>query len=223
MWSSAPRPTGKPVESRRRIPRQARSRAKVEAVVEAFPRVVAEHGFHRATTTEIAREADVAVATLYQYFGSKEDVLAAYLEREVERHMRTIETLAVAVDVADPGQAMRALLGQAVGFAHRHRDLLRQVLFEVPGVLETPSLLRVEERIVDVARAFGASRPELAEVDDVDRLVWVLIQTVYGFLLRVVIAGPGGLGREEITDELDGLVNGYLRERGVELRTATRR
>lgn len=34
---------------------------------------------------ELARESGVPVATIYQYFGNREAVIAAFLEREMEK------------------------------------------------------------------------------------------------------------------------------------------
>ncbi len=48
----------------------------------AASKVFAEKGFHAATLEEIAREAEVAVGTLYLYFKSKEEMYLSLLEQK---------------------------------------------------------------------------------------------------------------------------------------------
>jgi len=56
--------------------RRARRTAKRrEEIVEAAARVFARKGYERATTKEIASEADVSEGTIYNYFASKQQLL----------------------------------------------------------------------------------------------------------------------------------------------------
>jgi AcrR family transcriptional regulator len=57
-------------------------------ILEAAARIFAERGFHRTTTKDIAEVADVAEGTIYNYFGTKDDLLLALLDQldEERRH-----------------------------------------------------------------------------------------------------------------------------------------
>lgn len=68
---------------RRRVPSQARSRRRVEAVLDAAAPLVVEHGVEAVTTRAIAEAAGVPVASLYQYFADKEAVLLALADRDM--------------------------------------------------------------------------------------------------------------------------------------------
>src|SRR5919204_2563692 len=61
-----------------------RSRA-MSAVLEAAERHLLERGYEDAKVDTIAGDADVAVGSIYNYFGSKEGLYAALLERALER------------------------------------------------------------------------------------------------------------------------------------------
>jgi AcrR family transcriptional regulator len=50
-------------------------------MLDAAGRAFAEHGFHRASMDEIAAAAGISKPMLYNYFGSKEGLYAAYIER----------------------------------------------------------------------------------------------------------------------------------------------
>lgn len=62
--------------------RGARSR---EVVLDAAERLMAEHGYEAATVAALVEEAGVPPSSIYHYFGSKEGVLLAVMERGAER------------------------------------------------------------------------------------------------------------------------------------------
>lgn len=55
--------------------RARRARQRRQEIVEAAVRVFSRKGFDRATTREIAMEADIAEGTIYKYFDTKRDLL----------------------------------------------------------------------------------------------------------------------------------------------------
>jgi AcrR family transcriptional regulator len=67
--------------TRRKRPRQARSKAMVTAILDAAARVVRTDGDDHLTTNRVAEVAGVSVGSLYQYFPNKAALLVALLER----------------------------------------------------------------------------------------------------------------------------------------------
>jgi len=55
----------------KRVPRQERSQARFERVLEASLRLFAARGYESVSMREIAREANMPIATVYQYFPMK--------------------------------------------------------------------------------------------------------------------------------------------------------
>jgi AcrR family transcriptional regulator len=75
---------GDPGEPRmRRVPQQERSRRRVEAILDAAARIVVAEGVDAVGTRSIADLAGVPVASLYQYFADKDDILLALVERDM--------------------------------------------------------------------------------------------------------------------------------------------
>ena len=77
----------------RRTPRQERSQTTVDAIFEAVARIVATQGAHALTTNRIAEVAGVSVGSLYQYFPSKEAILAAMLDQHCDRVLMELDAL----------------------------------------------------------------------------------------------------------------------------------
>lgn len=122
---------------------QKRSRLMVDALLEATARILIREGFGNASTNRIAEVAGVSVGSLYQYFPSKEALVAAL----VDRHRLQISQ-AVQEELAEAMQlplrrAVRKLVAVAVK-AHRIDPALHRALTEqIPrvGRLETVETL----------------------------------------------------------------------------------
>ncbi|MFD0806308.1 TetR/AcrR family transcriptional regulator [Nocardioides caeni] len=74
---------GSTTGTRRRLPTQARSRERVERILDATSELVLSDGVEGLTTRSIAERAELPVASLYQYFSDKEAVLLALCERDM--------------------------------------------------------------------------------------------------------------------------------------------
>jgi AcrR family transcriptional regulator len=69
----------------RRIPHQERAKNTVEALLSATAQVLKRDGYDRASTNLIAARAGVNIASLYQYYPSKEALVAALIDQQLER------------------------------------------------------------------------------------------------------------------------------------------
>jgi AcrR family transcriptional regulator len=67
----------------RRVPQQSRSRARVERILDSAAEHVVTSGVETLSTRAIAECAGVPVASLYQYFADKDDILLALVERDI--------------------------------------------------------------------------------------------------------------------------------------------
>lgn len=60
---------------------KSKHKSRKDRIMDAALRIFAEKGFQNATITEISKEAGVSEATIYEYFGTKEDLLFAIPEK----------------------------------------------------------------------------------------------------------------------------------------------
>jgi AcrR family transcriptional regulator len=105
--------------TRRRTPQQGRSRALVDAMLEAVSRLVAEGGF-RLTTNNVADVAGVSVGSVYQYFSSKEGLLRAWVERVI--HVRTEKTRRCLAEQIQAETTLAYAVGQLIDVALETRQ-----------------------------------------------------------------------------------------------------
>ncbi|MEO0603163.1 MAG: TetR/AcrR family transcriptional regulator [Myxococcota bacterium] len=199
----------RPETTPRRTPRQRRSRATVEAVVEATAQMLREHGYDGATLERIAARAGASVGSIYQYFATKEGLLAAVMTRHLEELARCMAEAVAATADDDVRQQIRALVGGVVR-AHRHDpDLHRVLTEEIPrvGVLDghTQTLRTIERHVVDVLRTHpGAVRSGSVEV-----MATVVVAAVDAAIHTVILQRPE-LDPSVVEDEVTTLVERYL-------------
>lgn len=110
----------------RKPPKQARSLALVEAIVDAAARILVEQGRAQVNTNHIAATAGVSIGSLYQYFDSREAILAAVAIRHSHR---LHECVAGAFKRTPPDleQAIAAI-ASAIFAAHRFDPALHHAL-----------------------------------------------------------------------------------------------
>lgn len=77
----------------RRQPQQARSRARVEAVLAAADRILARDGFEALTMRRIAEEAAVPVGSIYQFYPDKGAVVDALGQQYLANFKAAIDEL----------------------------------------------------------------------------------------------------------------------------------
>jgi AcrR family transcriptional regulator len=69
----------------RKLPRQARSRALVDAILDAAARILEEQGREALNTNLVADNAGVSIGSLYQYFPNRDAIIAAVADRHGHR------------------------------------------------------------------------------------------------------------------------------------------
>lgn len=89
--------------------------------------VFAREGYHSASMDEIAALADVSKPMLYAYFGSKEGLYVAYIDRTGRELVTRLES-AAASDLR-PAERLRPRIVEFLSFVDEHRDGWR-VLFQ---------------------------------------------------------------------------------------------
>ncbi|PMB09477.1 TetR/AcrR family transcriptional regulator [Fischerella thermalis CCMEE 5273] len=76
----------------RKLPQQERSKITVDAILTATARILVKDGYAKTNTNRIAELAGVSIGSLYQYFPSKEAIIAALIECHVVEMVNSIKT-----------------------------------------------------------------------------------------------------------------------------------
>ena len=132
----------------RKEPSQERSRQTVEAILQATAYILVAGGYPALTTNRVAERAGVNIATLYQYFPSKEAIFAELLRR----HVAETRAAALAVLVSKRGRGLeataRAMVEAGIA-AHRITPALHRIFTEEAprlglGPIDAPTDVEME-------------------------------------------------------------------------------
>jgi AcrR family transcriptional regulator len=117
--------------------RQARGEARIQSLLVAAEAVFARVGYSKATTNEIAAEASVSPATLYQFFKNKEEIANAIALKYVEGMGQHQENVDYKVMAQLPMREMVESLLIPLFKFHETRPAFMALLLDAPLSAET--------------------------------------------------------------------------------------
>lgn len=188
---------------------QRRSRERVRRILDAASDLIVEQGVAAAGTKAIAERAGVPVASLYQYFADRTEILMALVERDtaemdaaVAEAVAALETVSVRTTVAATMRAFVSVYRQrpafvviwwrgradpaVYDFCRAHNKKIAADLF---GFARGVGLVRpgVDPRVVELAVEVGDRVFQLAYEHDLrgdQRIVAEGVELVTGYLER---------------------------------------
>ena len=187
-----------------RVPQQARSRRTRGRILDAAGSCFERLGYDETTTAEIAREAGIAVGSVYDYFRDKRAILLELLHNTVEQ-VADLVVQGLAPETwanTDPRESVRKLL-ELVFHSRTVRPGLQRILwerfFKDPEV--RAAVEAIEERVrgaivalLEALRAEGRTR-----IEDPATAAFVVHLSVEWTATRVVLGGS----EVEVDDAVD--------------------
>src|SRR5512140_197006 len=93
-----------------------------ELVLDAAERVMAEHGYEAATLARVVAEAGIPMSSVYHYFGSKDGILLAVMDRGADRFFADLPDLTR--QAGRPTQHLARVVSAAARTLERHTSFL---------------------------------------------------------------------------------------------------
>ena len=113
----------------RKRPRQARSVATFEAILEAAARILESLGFAGFNTNAVAELAGVSIGSLYQYFPSTDALIVELIRRERANLSNHIVGAIQQHDAADVNEKLKLIIEAAVQHQLSRPQLVRTLEF----------------------------------------------------------------------------------------------
>jgi AcrR family transcriptional regulator len=128
----SPPPRASAARSPRAARREREQHLRRADVVAAALAVFAERGFHDAQVSEIARRAEVSLASVYALFGGKEALFQAAIETTGQALRAEVE--ARVAEVADPGERLLVLVEAMLACFDSNEPFLRIFVQSTQGL-----------------------------------------------------------------------------------------
>jgi AcrR family transcriptional regulator len=194
----------------RRQPKQERSKARVEQILEAAALVFDDVGYEAATTHLIAEKADTAIGTLYQFFPDKAALFNALELRHVER----VHAMWAQTDLTTIAQVPLRLMVQ--GLVHSVTELFENPVSRVVFMAFFTSrqiFQSIDDRMTQDAIQFMAkilhSRNGNLPKAQCDLLAEVCVQSSNALILTL-LRSPDPDRRQQLTQQIEDLIVAYL-------------
>jgi len=194
---------------------QERSRATVDALIEATARILVSDGFDKASTNRIAEVAGVSVGSLYQYFPSKEALVIAVAERHHRDIMKVVRRALADLDSLPVEEAVRRLVGVAIE-AHRVDPDLHRVLAEqIPRTGRLEDLDPINREAQAMFKAYLEARKGELRVADVELATFVCATSIEALAHNAVLY-HAELSSDEagsaLIEQASRMILGYLKQ-----------
>jgi len=202
----------RPLTNPRKEASQERSRATVDALVEATARILVREGFDKASTNRIAEVAGVSVGSLYQYFPSKEALVAAVIERHRQEIMQVVRGELAEAANQPMEQGVRTLVAVAVK-AHRVDPKLHRVLAEqIPRVGRLEKAETFNRENYALFRAYLGSHRDEIRAADLELAAFICVTSIEAVTHNAVLDHKmvSEEAMDALIDEATRLVLGYL-------------
>jgi len=203
----------KPLTNPRKNASQNRSRATVDALIEATARILVREGFDKASTNRVAEQAGVSVGSLYQYFPSKEALVAAVIDRHNQELMQVVRGALAEVAALPMEQAVRKLVAVAIK-AHRIDPKLHRVLAEqIPRTGRLENIAAFNRETFALFRAYLEDHKDELRAVDLELAAFVCVTSIEALTHTAVLHHPKVLSDEgmgTLVDEATRLVVRYL-------------
>lgn len=122
-----------------------------EAVLDAAERLMAEQGYGAATIAALVDEAGLPASSIYHYFGSKEGVLLAVMERGADRFFESLPDFEGRAEIR--AGDLGPVIGELADALEGNPDFLRILIVMVvqPVDADAGEVLGVVNRVREVA------------------------------------------------------------------------
>lgn len=193
----------------RKNPEQDRSRATVEAILDAAAHILVRDGYDAFNTNRVAEKAGASIGSLYQYFPNKESLLGELARRH------TLE-LEARIDLAAP-QAQRLPLEDIVRMAVEHTvrahlidPALHRALSDAPPLGKLDWEAKLNERLAARLKTLLAARRSEIVAPDLDLAAYIVLQGVEAIVHNAATQRLSDLKSGALAKEVTRMLVGYL-------------
>jgi AcrR family transcriptional regulator len=198
-----------PTVRHRRLPSQARSRLRVQRLLETADEMIGAEGFGTMTIPRLASSANIPVGTIYQFFPDKSAIVDAVAVRYMQMFHDELEHLSDRIVKLRWEVAVETVIEHFAGM-YREHSTFRELWLN--GHLMTPGAREREQANNDdlaaVLLAALKQRPEFRHARRLNLACRVAVEVADGLLRYAFTLSPAG--DQPTLNELKRLLSAYL-------------
>ena len=193
-----------------RKPKQERSKATYDAIVEAAFICVAERGTAHTTTRHIADIAGIGVGSLYEYFTNKEAVFEQMARRFVAEVVTMLQPLVPELARMSIGDAIKAMLGHFEVFLNRNDQRYLRCAREALRVDIKDYMQPVTTVLTEIVMQHVMHHPEHMRLRRIPAMSYIFINGGIFSVVQHLSDPTPPVTYEELTEGLADMVSHYV-------------
>lgn len=199
----------------RKTPVHSRSRATVEAILEAAAHLLEHDGYGRLTTNHIADKAGVSIGSLYQYFPNKDAICHALAERHFQllrdEYLRVLEhSVALPVETQ-----VRRLVATSLHIVRGRSAFSAQLYAELEQFGGLAPLLACRQGIAEVLAERIAMLPAAMRPTNPHMVASIVTTAASQLIGEAAVSNPEWLEDSEYEEQICQLILGYYQRLGL--------
>jgi AcrR family transcriptional regulator len=189
----------------------------VQALLVATERLLDREGFARATTNRIAELAGTSIGSLYQYFASKDALVAALVDRRIEEQVELLRVRLAELEALPLEVAFESFARDLVDLYARRPRVDSALLSLLALVGKREKMVQAEREATTHLAAHLRARALPFAPDELERVAFVLVHSFQGVVAAACAHEPDQLQnadfRASLARELGSLAMGYVSRR----------
>jgi len=186
----------------RKLPRQRRARATVEAILDACAQILANSSYEALTTNHVSERAGVSIGTLYEYFPNRESIVAALAVRSFGQMAAEMNAAVVHSEGLSDLDVAEHLIETGVSILASEKYVFKALLREAPFVPQLAEVREARKALDNVIRTIAMLASDRVRLPELETDIWLISQMLYPTMLEVAFHDGGAHERRKLVQEL---------------------
>lgn len=199
-----------PLSALKKQPTQPRAKRTVERIIAATGELVLEQGLDSLTTNKVAEQANVNIATLYQYFPNKQALLSALMQSYLNDITRVLNDMLDQLGDTSVEHSTRLWASLGIQYFRQSGGVMVELLKNQYLLTTLPEWRDVERRLMEAMHRFLSRQRDTLNVADLDRAIYLSFTACSSILSKHLLEPVPYYTDAEIVEEVVKLMTGYF-------------
>lgn len=202
----------KPLDSQRKTPKQERSKAVVDAILEATVRILPKIGSQNVTTKKIAEFAGVSIGSLYQYFPNKESLLGGIMDIAAKSKTAEAQKRIDEIHGKSIKEATDMMVDLGLELFLKEKEKIREIYRRAPELGRIPALMKLRASVVEKLAGVIHENHPTRPPEQCRRVSFVAVNSLMGVVHTMLYDEQQTYSIEELSSELKSMFYSYFQE-----------
>lgn len=197
-------------KSLKKIVKQDRAKATIEAILQGAARVLVKEGYEGTNTNRIAEVAGVSIGSVYQYYANKEAIIGELIESHIQKLMDVFIGKYNTLSSLSLKDGIRVVIKAMIEARAVEPKLQRVFDEQLPKIGKRSRLREYEKQAVEMIRVYLESKKSEVAIKNIEVAAFISVHAVEAVIEVALNNRQDILTGGHLEDELTNLMIRYL-------------